>query len=122
MDEITEITEDDGDPHAAIVRLEARIEELAAQLDSCRKFALASRIAIALGGILLAAIIVGAIRFDPLALTATITALLGGIVVLGSNSSTAKEAAAQLAAAEKDRAALIGLIELRTVGERATWH
>jgi hypothetical protein len=33
---------------------------------------------------------------------------LGGVVTLGSNNSTAKEAAAQLAEAEAERAALIG--------------
>jgi hypothetical protein len=112
----------DTDPHLAIERLEERIEELATRLANCRKYALAARIAMALGGILLAAIILGAIRFDALALTASIAALLGGIVVAGSNRSTANEAAAQLAAAERDRNALIGVIELRTVAERATLH
>jgi hypothetical protein len=48
--------------------------------------------------------------------------VLGGIVVGGSNRSTEQEAAAQMAAAERDRAAMIGLIELRTVAERATLH
>jgi hypothetical protein len=36
----------DGDPHDEIVHLEAHIEELAAKIESCRKFILASRIAI----------------------------------------------------------------------------
>jgi hypothetical protein len=44
-----------GDPHEEIVRLEERIvEELAATIESCRKFILASRIAVAGGGLLLA--------------------------------------------------------------------
>jgi hypothetical protein len=115
MDEIS-------DPREQIVRLEARIEELAAKLESCRKFMLAARIAMALGGILLAAGFIGVIRFDALAMVAAITVVLGGIVVAGSNRSTAREAADQLAAAERDRAALIGLIELRVVAERATLH
>ena len=55
----------DGDPHDEIVRLEAHIEELAAKIESCRKFMLASRIAMAGGGIVLAAMFLGAIRFDP---------------------------------------------------------
>jgi hypothetical protein len=113
---------DERDPHAEIERLEARIEELAARLEGCRKVALASRIAIAAGAALLVAIMVGAIPFSALAFTAAIAALLGGIVVAGSNRSTANEAAAQLAAAERDRAAMIGLIELRMVAERATLH
>ena len=45
----------DGDPRDEIVRLEAHIEELAAKIEICRKFILASRIAIAGGGIALAA-------------------------------------------------------------------
>ena len=89
MDEIAH-----ADPHVEIERLEARIEELAAKLESCRKFVLAARFAM----------------------------VLGGIVVSGSNASTAKEASAELAMAERDRAAMIGLIELRTVGEQATLH
>jgi hypothetical protein len=43
--------------------------------------------------------------------------VLGGIVVLGSNRSTAKEAAAQTAAAEAGRSELIAGIELRVVGD-----
>jgi hypothetical protein len=110
------------DPHAEIERLEARIEELATQLESCRKFALAARVAIAAGAALLVAITIGAIPFSALAFTAAITAVLGGIVLAGSNRSTEQEAAAQMAAAERDRAALIGLIELRVVAEGATLH
>jgi hypothetical protein len=49
-------------------------------------------------------------------------ALLGGIVVWGSNGSTANEAANELAAAEANRKALIGLIDLRVVAERSTLH
>ena len=60
----------------------------------------------------------GVIPFDPLALTGAMAAGIGGIVMLGSNNSTAKEAEAQLAAGEAARAALIGLIELRVVGDR----
>ena len=59
--------------------------------------------------------LVGAVRFDPAALAAAVAALLGGIVVWGSNSSTAKEAAKELATAEADRAALIEKIDLRVI-------
>jgi hypothetical protein len=55
-------------------------------------------------------------------MTAAIAALLGGVVTLGSNSSTAKEASAQLAAAEAERAELIGSIELHVVGDRDCLH
>jgi len=46
---------------------------------------------------------------------AAVAALLGGIVVWGSNSSTAKEAAKELAQAEADRVALITIINPRAV-------
>ena len=105
----------DGDPHDEIVRLEAHIEELAAKIESCRKFILASRIAMAGGGIVLAAMLLSAIRFDPAVMAAAVAALLGGIVGWGSNGSTAKEAAKELAAAESDRAALIQMIDLRVI-------
>jgi hypothetical protein len=103
------------DPHGEIVRLEEHIEELAAKIESCRKFVLASRLAVAGGGIVLASMLLGAIRFDPAAMVAAVAALLGGIVVWGSNGSTAKEAAKELATAEADRAALIEKIDLRVI-------
>jgi hypothetical protein len=97
------------------VRLEEHIEELGAKIESCRKFVLASRIAVAGGGIVLASMLLGAIRFDPAAMAAAVAALLGGIVVWGSNGSTAKEAVKELATAEADRAALIEKIDLRVI-------
>jgi hypothetical protein len=112
----------DRDPHDEIVRLEAQIEAIAERLESCRKFILAGRVAMACGGLALAALLFGAIRFDPAWLSLAVAALLGGIVVWGSNDSTAKEAAAELSEAEARRAALIGSIDLRVVAERPTLH
>jgi hypothetical protein len=109
-------------PHDEIVRLEARIDELEARIESCRKFILIARMAVGLGGILLAALVLGAIRFDALALTGSIAAVLCGIVLGGSNSSTAKEAAAELAAANTQRAALIGAMPLRVVSDAPRIH
>jgi hypothetical protein len=110
------------DPHDDIVRLEARIDELADKLESCRKFILAGRIAIGGGAILLLAMIFGVIRFDPAVMAGAVAAVLGGIVAAGSNGSTAKEVAAEIAAAEASRAALIGQIELRVVPGPETLH
>jgi hypothetical protein len=111
-----------GDPHDEIVRLEAQIEALSDKIESCRKFILAGRIAAAAGGILLVALLLGAIRFDLQLMMFAMAAFLGGIVVWGSNGSTAKEAASELAAAEANRKALIGMIDLRVVAERPTLH
>jgi hypothetical protein len=112
----------DKDPRDEIERLEAQIDQLAAKLDSCRKFILAGRVAVATGGIVLVAILFGAIAFDPEVMALAAAALLGGIVVWGSNNSTAKEATAELAAAESSRAALIGQLDLHLVAERKTLH
>jgi len=68
--------------------------------------------------ILLVIIIIGAIRPDLLALSAAIAAVLGGIVLFGSNNSTSKQKNAALRAAEAERADLIGKIGLTLVGER----
>jgi len=117
-----ELFPESNDPREAIARLEEQIEQLEARLDFCRKFAAASRFAMALGGVLLLGLIFGIIPFDPLALTGAMAAGLGGVVMLGSNNSTAKEAAAQLAHAEGQRAALIGAIELRVIESPPTLH
>src|SRR5712671_1642557 len=110
-----ERTAESADPRDEIARLEEHIEQLAAKLESCQKFAAASRFAMALGGVLLVGLMFGVIPFDPLALIGAMAAGLGGMVTLGSNNSTAKEAAVQLAAAEAERAELIGSMELRVI-------
>jgi hypothetical protein len=110
------------DPHGEIERLEALIEKLSARIENCRKFILAAQIALGAGSILLAALLLGLILFDPTLLLTSFAALLGGIVVWGSNSSTAKEAANELAKAEANRRALIGLIDLRVISNPRTLH
>lgn len=106
---------DESDLRSEIVELEARIEELAARIEGCRKVIALSRLAIAAGALLLAAIALGAIGFDPRALIGALAAVIGGIVLTGSNIGTSRQAAAALGAAEAERAELIGEIDLRTV-------
>ncbi len=112
----------EDDPHEEIERLEAQIDELSAKLESCRKFILVAHIAVVAGGVLLAVVLLGILSFDPRLLLTAITALLAGVVLWGSNRSTADEAAQELADAEKERASLIGSIALRVVTERPTLH
>ena len=106
-----------ADPHDAIVQLEQRIEELTAKIENCRKFILASIVAIVLGGLLLLPGIVGAVQGEPVTLIAAVVAVISGIVVSGSNSSTKKEAAAQLVLIKARHAALIGDLDLRVVSD-----
>jgi hypothetical protein len=123
MIEKTSVAADQSsDPHDEIERLEAQIDDLVAKLESCRKFILVSQIAIVAGAVLLAALLLGVIRFDATEMIAAVAALLGGIVGWGSNRSTAQEAAAELAVAEAERKALIGSIALRVVPEQPTLH
>jgi hypothetical protein len=99
-----------------ISRIEEEIEGLAKTLDGCRKAMLLSKVVIAAGGIWILGYLIGAIRFDATAMTGVIAAVLGGIVVFGSNSSTSKQTATAMEAAERRRAELIDMINLRVVG------
>jgi hypothetical protein len=110
-----------GDLRQEIVRLEAEIDELTGVIERSRKLGLIANIAIVAGAMWLLASTVGAISFDPVALISAIAAVIGGIVVFGSNTSTSKQAAARIKAAEARRAELIGMIDLRPVGEAGDW-
>jgi hypothetical protein len=113
---------EDADPHSEIARLEARIEGLALRLEGCRKYAAAGLTAIGLGAVLLIAALTRVIQLDAVTVMAAGAALLGGIVLSGSNRSTTREVEAELAEAEAERAALIGSIDLRVVSERQRLH
>ena len=101
-----------------IVHLEEQIDELAARIESCRKFILAGRIAVIGGGAVLVAILIGALEFNPSVMALAVAAVLGGIVAAGSSHSTTKEARHELNAVEAKRTALIGHIDLRLVSDR----
>ena len=78
----------DRDLRDQIARIESDIEQLAKTLDGCRKAMLLSKVAIAAGGIWILAYLLGAIRFEPATMIGAIAAIIGGVVVFGSNSST----------------------------------
>ncbi len=101
-----------------IVQLEAQIEELAGRIENCRKFILVGQIAVMTGGAVLGAMLLGILQSDPTIMGLAATAVLGGIVVAGSNRSTAKEAAHEFSATEARRAELISQLELQTVSAR----
>ena len=106
---------DESSPRDEIARLETRIEQLADKLEKCREVSLAARLSIAAGIAILGAGVLGVIRLDLMSLMLSISAIIGGLVLLGSNGSTANEAANEIAEAEAERAELLGSIRLQVV-------
>jgi hypothetical protein len=107
------MTEDD--PTDEISEIEARIEALAEIAERCRKFILASKIAIAGGVALLLVALLGLFEAGVSAALGSIALMLGGVVSLGSNISTLRQTNAAINAAEARRSQLIGQIDLRVV-------
>ena len=109
--------DDGGELHEQILHIEAHIEELTDIIEGCRKIILISKVAIAAGGILILAIIIGAVGFDPTVLIGAIAAVIGGTVVFGSNTSTLKQTMTDMKAAEAHRTELISRMDLKVVGD-----
>jgi hypothetical protein len=107
------MTEDD--PTDEISDIEDRIEALAAIAERCRKYILASKLAIGGGTALLLITILGLLGTGQTAALGSIALVLGGIVSLGSNVSTLRQTEDAISAAEALRAQLIGRIDLRVV-------
>jgi hypothetical protein len=109
------MTEDD--PTDEISDIEDRIERLAEIAERCRKYILASKIAIGSGAALLLITILGILALGQTAALGSIALILGGIVSLGSNISTLRQTDDAISAAEARRSALIGNIDLRVVAD-----
>jgi hypothetical protein len=109
------MTEDD--PTDEISALEARIEGLAEIAERCRKFILASKIAIAAGFALPIVMMLGLFEAGQVAALGSIALVLGGIVSLGSNVSTLRQTETAIGDAEALRSELIGSIDLRLVDD-----
>ena len=107
------MTEDD--PTDEISEVEERIEALAEIAERCRKFILASKIAIAGGVALLLVAVLGLFEAGLSAFLGSIALILGGIVSLGSNISTLQQTDAAINEAEALRSDLISRIGLRLV-------
>jgi hypothetical protein len=106
-----------GDTSDDIDQLEARIEALTASIERCRKISFASKFAVAAGAAWFALLLLWIVSFSAGAFAAALSAVLGGLVLLGSNATTWEQTVADLNAAEAMRAQLIGSIDLRIVGE-----
>jgi len=107
----------EDNPIDEISRIEARLEELAAVAEQCRKIILVSKAAIAAGAAMLLVMILGLFGSSAAVALGSIGAVLGGIVALGSNVSTLRETMDAISAAEMLRSDLISRIELRVVDD-----
>ena len=104
-----------GDPHDEIARLEQHIEALAETAERCRKIIQLSKLAIAVGGLLILAVVAAPVRFPPVVLIGAIAAVIGGIVGLGSNVRTLQQIVDAMQSAEALRADVIDGIALQVV-------
>jgi hypothetical protein len=105
----------DGDSHDDIARIEARIEELSEALARCGKISLAAKLAIGAGLVWLVLTLLGLVSLDFAIVVAAMAAMIGGIVLLGSNATTWSQTEDALKKSEAMRAELIGQLNLRTV-------
>ena len=108
---------DEDEPTDEISLIEARLEQLAEVAERCRKFILASKIAVAAGAVLLLLAIFGLLGSGQVIALGSIAAVLGGIVSLGSNISTLQQTTAAIGAAEALRSELISRLDLQVVAD-----
>jgi hypothetical protein len=100
-----------------IARIDARIEELADGLEHCRKLALAAKITIAAGAAWIVLTLAGLIPSLPFAAIGALAAVIGGVVLLGSNATTWTQTEAAMRASEALRADLIDRLDLRVIDD-----
>jgi hypothetical protein len=108
---------DEDDPTDEILQIETRLEALAEKAEQCRKIIMVSKAAIAAGALLLLVMMLGLFGSGATVALGSIAAVLGGIVSLGSNTSTLQQTTAAINAAEAHRSDLIGRIDLRLVSD-----
>ena len=106
-----------ADPRDEIAQIEAELERLAGVAERCRKIGMGAKAAIVIGCFWIGMLFGGAVLADGLKLMIAIILPLGGVVLYGSNESTARETAAKIATLERQRAELIGAINLRVVAD-----
>lgn len=97
--------------------LDARIEALEGTIERCRKISLAARVTIVVAAIVLVLLLTGTMTFAPYSLVASLAAIIGGIVLAGSNASTWAQCEEDLRKSQALRDALIGRMPLRVVSD-----
>jgi hypothetical protein len=110
--------ESEPSPHEEIARLEQRLEELAEDIERCRKLSILAKVMVAGGVAWLIAGIAGLVGSGAIALMVSIASTLSGLILGGSNRSTMEHLQADIGRTEERRNNLIGVIDLRTVRTR----
>ncbi len=103
------------DQRRRIMDLEREIERLSLSAERCRKIMLASKIAAAGGAVILLCLALGILRFQAGAFLASLTAVLAGLALLGTHSSTLEELVATVREREAERSRLIDGLGLHVV-------
>ena len=106
-----------SDPRDEIAQIEAELERLAGVAERCRKIGMGAMAAIIAGCFWIGMLFGGAVVADGLKLMIAIILPLGGVVLYGSNDSTAQLTADKIATLERQRTELIGAIDLRVVAD-----
>jgi len=109
----------ESDARDEISQLEERIDDLAESLARSQRILQISQVAIVGGAVWILVTIVGAIGFNSAAVISAMAAIIAGIVLFGSTTTTSKQTSARMKAAEVQRAELIDRMDLRVVGESA---
>ncbi len=108
---------DDLTAQHEMVRLERLIETLTEQLVWCAKISVAAKVTIAFGALWFVLAVAGILPLDVTAFVGTVAAVLGGVVLLGSNATTWDQSETALRETEAARRALIGRMTLRVVSD-----
>ena len=103
------------DQRRRIMDLEREIEQLSLSAERCRKIMLASKVAAAAGAVILVCLALGILRFQAGAFLASLTAVLAGLALLGTHSSTLEEVVGALKEREAERSRIIDGLGLRVV-------
>jgi hypothetical protein len=102
---------DDDDRRERILRLEAEIQKLAGAIELGRKVIPVAQAAVVAAGILIMAITIGAIGFDPIAVIGGSIPLIGGILFLAWRRRRLTLMASLLQIAKANSATLIDTID-----------
>jgi hypothetical protein len=110
---------DEGDD---IAHIEERIEILQEAIARCRKLSLAAKLIIGAGGGWIALTLGALVPYAPALAFSALAAVIGGIVLLGSNSTTWTQTEEALATSEAMRAEWTAGRDLRVVQDARSLH